>query len=115
MLATELLPTLPQYRLSLFKQSAGAELMRQRWAWVMTADHESGEFVGQRLASSVAEGVTWFQRFFAYVAESPLLCGECSRSDGRTWSADIVWLMELNNLQQVLSGKYHDGVGDGNA
>ncbi|WP_052520985.1 helix-turn-helix domain-containing protein [Acidovorax temperans] len=111
----ELLPTLPQYRPSLFKQSAGAELMRQRWAWVMTADYESGELLGQRLASSEAEGVTWFRRLFAYVAESPWLCGKRPRSDGKTWSADIVWLMELNNLQHVLSGKYHDGVGDGDA
>lgn len=78
--------------------------MRQRWAWVMTDRYESGENAGQRLATTADEGVEWFRRFFALVAECPHLIGV----NGRGWTADLTWLMTRSNFEKVLQGNYVD-------
>ena len=96
------LPTLPQPRKSLFRDGKNAVATRQRWAWVMTERHEKGERKGERLATTVDEGVDWFRRFFEYVAECPHLVGE----NGRAWTADLGWLMTLGNFEKVLQGNY---------
>lgn len=96
------LPSLPSVRRSLFKSGKNVAAMRQRWRWVMTAKHERGPRKGQRLASSLEEGVSWFDRFFGYVSESDFLTGKSG-----TWTANLAWLMTASNFEKVLSGVYH--------
>lgn len=95
---------LPQPRRSLFREGKNAVAARQRWAWVLSAKHESGERAGQRLATTVDEGVAWFARYFGYVAQSDFLNGGSGRFSG----CEIGWLMNAGNFEKVLSGKYHD-------
>ncbi|KRC30671.1 hypothetical protein [Acidovorax sp. Root217] len=99
------LPTLPQPRRSLFVGGKNAAAMRQRWAWVMTADAETGENAGQRMATTTEQGVAWFRRFFEYVGQAPFLLG--TKGGERKWTADIGWLMTLGNFEKVLAGNYH--------
>lgn len=99
----EALPSLPQPRRSLFVEGENAVAMRQRWAWVLTAEHESGERKGGRLATTAEEGRAWFARYFEYVADSDFLCGR----DGKFQACDLGWLVTAANFEKVLSGKYH--------
>lgn len=97
------LPVLPQVRRSLFLKGKNSKALRARWAWVMTAKHESGERAGTRLATTIDEGVQWFGRYFDYVSRSDFLTGR----SGRFTSCDIGWLVNSDNFEKVLSGKYH--------
>jgi len=98
----EELPALPQPRMSLFADSENAKALRQRWRWVLTAKHESGARTGQPLATTQAEGVAWFRRFFVYVAQCDFLTG----SNPRGWTADLGWLVKKENFSNVLQGSY---------
>jgi len=99
----EALPMLAQPRRSLLREGKNAAAMRQRWAWVLSAKHESGDLVGQRLATTADEAVDWFGRYFTYVGQSDFLTGV----NGRFTGCDIGWLMTADNFAKVLSGKYH--------
>jgi hypothetical protein len=97
----ENLGELPQPRAELWEGSAGAEAMRQRWKWLLTAKRDES---GERYATTAAEGVEWFVRFFQTVAESPLLMGRKGR-----WRADLQWLMKRENFIKVVAGNYLEG------
>lgn len=98
------LPMLPSVRRSLFKAGKNMTAMRQRWGWVMTAKHERGARAGLPLATTLEEGIEWFERFFAYAAESDFLTGK----NGKWSSCDLAWLMTAAKFENVLSGKYHE-------
>jgi hypothetical protein len=102
-LYAEHLPNLPQPRRSLWPKSAAAKAMQERWRWVMSACHESGQRKGQRMATTESEGLDWFGRYFAYVAESDFLTGR----SGKFTSCDLGWLVTLANFTKVLQGNYH--------
>lgn len=98
----EQLPMLAQPRRSLFRDGKDADALRQRWRWVMTAKHESGKRAGQPMATTSAEGVDWFQRFFGFVAKCDFLTG----SNPRGWIADLSWLVNKTNFAKVVQGNY---------
>ncbi|MDD0814268.1 hypothetical protein PSQ39_06460 [Curvibacter sp. HBC28] len=102
----EKLPVLPTIRRSLFKTGKGGTAMKARWKWVLTALHERGDRVGQRLATTAEEGVVWFGKFFDYVAASDFLTGKSGKFNGCT----LQWLMTASKFEDVLSGKFHDQV-----
>ena len=97
------LPELPQPRKSLWIAGADGKAMKSRWRWVLTACYESGERAGQRMATTEAEALDWFDRFFDYVSKSNWLMG---RDPTRTWHCNLAWLMKLENFTKVLSGNY---------
>ena len=103
-LYAEHLPGLPQPRKSLWRKSKNAPRLKDRWRWVMTACHESGDRRGARIATTQEDGLAWFARFFAYVAESDWLTGK----DGK-WSADLGWLVNTANFEKVMQGNYEKG------
>lgn len=102
----EKLSALPTIRRSLFKTGKGGTAMKARWKWVLTAFHERGDRVGQRLATTAEEGVDWFGKFFGYVDESDFLTGRSGKFNGCT----LQWLMTASKFEDVLSGKFHDQV-----
>lgn len=97
------LPELPDVRRSLFAGGKNGKAMRSRWRWVLTAKHERGQRVGERLAESAQDGIAWFDRYFAYVADSDFLTGKSGAFTG----CDLGWLVNASNFEKVLSGKYH--------
>ena len=97
------LPELPDVRRSLFAGGKNGKAMRSRWRWVLTAKHERGPRIGERLAESAQDGIAWFDRYFAYVADSDFLTGKSGAFTG----CDLGWLVNAANFEKVLSGKYH--------
>lgn len=98
-LFAELVPELPQPRRELWLGGKGAEAMRQRWKWLLTAKRGS---TGQRYATTTQEGVEWFHRFFTEVAASDFLTGR----NGAWTNCDLTWLMGKENFAKVVQGNY---------
>lgn len=93
------LPTLAQPKIELW-DGARAEAMRARWRWVMTAKKKSGA----RYATTKAEALAWFDRFFAYVEKSDFLSGR----SGKWTSCDLGWLVKAENFAKVVQGNYEN-------
>lgn len=98
------LPSMPRVRRSLFKTGKNGTAMRQRWVWVMTSIHERGERAGTRLAETAEQGVAWFDRYFAYVADSKFLTESFA-------ACDLGWLLAKENFEKVLGGRYENREG----
>lgn len=97
------LPNLAQPKKSLWRAGKNAPAMKARWRWVMTATYEKGERKGQRLATTKDEGIAWFERYFAYVAQSVFLTGASS-----DWACDLGWLINASNFEKVIAGNYQN-------
>lgn len=55
-----------------------------------------------------ASALEWFRRFFEYCNRSAFLRGDATpTADGRTFIADLEWLMKPSNFDKVIDGKYH--------
>lgn len=93
------LPELPQPKPELW-DGKNAAAMRQRWKWLLTATRRSGE----RYATTEAEALDWFDRFFGYVAKSDFLTGR----NGRWMNCDLGWLMNQTNFAKVVQGNYEN-------
>ena len=98
-LFAELVPELPQPRRELWEGSKGADAMRQRWKWLLTARRSAN---GTRYASTAEEGLDWFRRFFEQVAASDFLTGR----NGSWRNCDLTWLMGKENFAKVVQGNY---------
>lgn len=58
--------------------------------------------------ASTEDGIAWWRRFFAYVAESRFLTGQEEGREGRPpFVADLEWLVRPTNFAKVIEGKYH--------
>lgn len=93
------LPELPQPKPELW-DGKNAQAMKARWRWLLTATKRSG----QRYATTEAEGLDWFDRFFRYVAKSDFLTGR----NGRWMNCDLGWLMNQTNFAKVVQGNYEN-------
>jgi hypothetical protein len=91
------LPTLPEPRIW---QGKKVEALRARWRWVLTAKKGNGS----RYATDHESAIKFFDRFFAYTAESDFLTGR----NGAWTRCDLAWLINAENFIKVLEGKYHD-------
>lgn len=97
-LFVEKLPELPKPRVELWMNGQGAEDMRQRWKWLLTATRDDGN----RYATSQEEGVQWFAAFFAKVAESDFLTGR----SGKWTDCSLAWLMKRQKFTNIVEGQY---------
>lgn len=95
-------PELPKPRYELWKDSAGAESMRQRWKWLLGPDAVRED--DTRYASTAHEAVDWFARFFDTVHESDFLSGR----SGQWKNCDLAWLMKRDNFMKVVQGNYEN-------
>lgn len=93
------LPELPQPKPELWS-GKNAEAMRARWRWVLTAKRRNGN----RYATTAAEALDWFDRFFGYVAGSDFLSGR----NGKWSGCDLGWLMKADNFAKVVQGNYEN-------
>lgn len=95
----EKLPELPQPKPELW-DGARAKALAARWKWCLTAKKRSGE----RYATTKAEALDFFERYFGYVAKSDFLTGR----DGRWSGCDLAWLVKADNFAKVLQGNYEN-------
>jgi hypothetical protein len=98
-LFTKTVPELPKPRAELWLESAGAEAMRQRWKWFLTAKREDN---GERYATTAAEAEACFERFFRKVSESDFLTGR----NGAWKACNLAWLMKRENFAKVIENQY---------
>lgn len=93
-------PELPKPRYEMWKDSKGADAMRQRWKWLLSADAKRED--DSRYATTAAEAIEWFGLFFDKVHESDFLSGR-----NGTWkNCDLTWLMNRENFMKVVQGNY---------
>lgn len=95
----EKLPELPQPKPELW-DGARAKALAARWKWCLTAKKRNGE----RYATSKAEALDFFKRYFGYVGKSDFLTGR----DGRWSGCDLAWLVKADNFAKVLQGNYEN-------
>jgi len=55
--------------------------------------------------SSQAEGLAWWDSFFAYIANDTKLAQGFETKD-RTWRPDLVWIVNAANFAKIIDGKY---------
>jgi hypothetical protein len=88
----ETLPTCPRVKAWTDKRRAA---LRARWR------ENAKHYV------TVVDGVAWWRKFFAYVAQSDFLTGK-TQSNGRApFLADLEWLTNSSNFVKIIEGKYH--------
>lgn len=91
------LPMLPQPKVEAWS-GARAKALQSRWRWVMTAKKRDGT----RYATTRAEALDWFARYFAFVSRSDFLSGR----DGKWTGCDLGWLANETNFAKVIQGNY---------
>lgn len=91
----EILPSLPDVRT--LRPNLQSQV-RARWN---EKCHEKG-------FSSQEEGIEYFRKFFAYVAENDFLTGRKNNGQ-RKWRCSYAWLMKAANFDKVTSGYYSEG------
>ena len=95
----EQLPELPQPKPELW-EGQRAKNLSARWKWCLTAKKRSGA----RYATTKAEALDFFRRYFGYVGKSDFLTGR----DGRWSGCDLAWLTKAENFAKVLQGNYEN-------
>lgn len=71
-----------------------------RWRWLLTAKKPDGA----RYATDTDSALSFFDRFFGYVAKSDFLTGR----DGKWQGCDLGWLVKSENFAKVISGNYEN-------
>ena len=62
----------------------------------------------ERKFETVPDGVEYFRKVFRYVRLSDFLMGKVAGRNGRSFQADIRWLVKAANFDKVLEGRYHE-------
>ena len=55
--------------------------------------------------STQADGLAWWDSFFAYIANDTKLAQGFETKD-RTWRPDLVWIVNATNFAKIIDGKY---------
>ena len=74
--------------------------LRQRW-------REVAAELGKDKATSVSAVLEWFDDFFAHINKSKFLIGKVNSKDGRSFTADLEWILKPSNFAKIVEGKYH--------
>jgi len=71
--------------------------LRQRWR----------EVAAEMEHPSSAEMLNWWAGFFQHINKSKFLTGKVSGKDGRSFIADLEWIIKPSNFAKIIEGKYH--------
>ena len=74
--------------------------LRQRW-------REVAEELSKEKEISFTDVLDWFADFFQHVAASKFLTGKVNSKDGRSFLADLEWILKPSNFAKIVEGKYH--------
>jgi hypothetical protein len=74
--------------------------LRQRWREVAEELSKNKEIVA-------ADILGWFADFFQHIASSKFLTGRVNSKDGRSFLADLEWILKPSNFAKIVEGKYH--------
>ena len=74
--------------------------LRQRW-------REVAAELGKDKATSASAVLDWFNDFFGHINKSKFLIGKVNSKDGRSFTADLEWILKPSNFAKIVEGKYH--------
>lgn len=52
------------------------------------------------------QDLSWWNRFFAYVAKSDFLTGRVTPKNGKPFEIDLPWILKKENFDKIIDGKY---------
>lgn len=71
--------------------------LRQRWR----------EVASEMKQPSNDEMLNWWAGFFQHINKSKFLTGKVNSKDGRSFVADLEWIIKPSNFAKIIEGKYH--------
>jgi len=74
--------------------------LRQRW-------REVSEELSKTKDIEQADVLDWFAEFFQHVGTSRFLTGRVNDKSGRSFAADLEWIIRPSNFAKIIEGKYH--------
>ena len=74
--------------------------LRQRW-------REVYEELSKEKKTEASDILAWFAEFFEHIGTSRFLTGKVNSKDGRTFVADLEWILRPTNFAKIIEGKYH--------
>lgn len=74
--------------------------LRQRW-------REVAAELGKDKPISASAVLEWFNDFFGHIQKSRFLVGKVNSKDGRSFTADLEWILKPSNFAKIVEGKYH--------
>ena len=74
--------------------------LRQRWREVAAELAEQKPITGHDV-------LTWWAEFFSHIGTSKFLTGRVNDKSGRSFVADLEWIIKPTNFCKIVEGKYH--------
>jgi hypothetical protein len=74
--------------------------LRQRWREVAAELAEQKPITGRDV-------LTWWAEFFSHIGTSKFLTGRVNDKSGRSFVADLEWIIKPTNFCKIVEGKYH--------
>jgi len=74
--------------------------LRQRW-------RDVAEELSKEKDIQVSDILEWWSDFFQHIGQSKFLMGRVNDKSGRTFTADLEWILKPSNFAKIIEGKYH--------
>jgi len=74
--------------------------LRQRW-------REVADELMKTKAIDSSDVLGWFGEFFEHIGSSKFLTGKVNDKSGRSFAADLEWILKPSNFAKIVEGKYH--------
>jgi uncharacterized protein YdaU (DUF1376 family) len=74
--------------------------LRQRW-------REVAQELSAAKQITQEDVLAWFGDFFAHIGQSRFLTGRVNDKSGRSFTADLEWILKPSNFAKIVEGKYH--------
>jgi uncharacterized protein YdaU (DUF1376 family) len=74
--------------------------LRQRW-------RDVAEELSKEKDIQVSDILEWWSDFFTHIGQSKFLMGRVNDKSGRTFTADLEWILKPSNFAKIIEGKYH--------
>jgi uncharacterized protein YdaU (DUF1376 family) len=74
--------------------------LRQRW-------RDVAEELSKEKSIQVSDILEWWSDFFQHIGQSKFLMGRVNDKSGRTFTADLEWILKPSNFAKIIEGKYH--------
>jgi len=74
--------------------------LRQRW-------REVAEELSKEKQIENQDVLNWFSDFFQHINSSKFLTGKVNDKSGRSFAADLEWILRPSNFAKIIEGKYH--------
>lgn len=74
--------------------------LRQRW-------REVAEELSKTKPIEHSDVLNWFAEFFQHIGTSKFLTGRVNDKSGRSFAADLEWILRPSNFAKIVEGKYH--------